>query len=108
MSTIQLQLVTAQLLSSTPSSVYTTPGLTVASITAASVNNPTGSPVAVNFYRVPSAGSADDSTLIASINVPAGICTNVYALVNVKFDANTQIYASGDGCYINISGTQTV
>lgn len=109
MASTQNQIVAGVLLTSTAASVYTVPNLTTLSITATSVNNPTANtPQTVNIYRVPSGGSADDSTIVAKLNVNNGTCAQIYGTVNVKAEAGTQIYADGDGCYLNMSGILTV
>lgn len=108
MPTSQLSLVTAFALSGTPAAAYTVPALTTASVSAAAVNNPTGAPVLVNLYRVPNAGTADDTTRIASVTVAAGKTAPVYEMVNHKMIEGMSIYGDGAGCYLNVSGTETV
>jgi hypothetical protein len=87
---------------------YTAPVATAATIQAATAYNPTGSPVTVNVYKVPTARAADATTLICSRIVPAGATVTLNETLNHKLEAGSQLFASGAGCTLTISGVQYV
>lgn len=98
----------ATLTASAASALYTTPTSTAAAIQAVSANNPTGAPVTVSLYKVPSGGSAGAAQLIASRIVPANTVLTLYDAINHKLEPGTQLYASGLACGLNVSGVEYV
>ncbi|MBC8642133.1 hypothetical protein IAG25_35600 [Caballeronia sp. EK] len=108
MATKYKEMVKGVTLTASAVSYYTAPDLTSASIHAASANNPGGSPVTINVYKVPSGTSAGSATRIASKTVPAGLTAQFPELVNHKLEPGTQIFADGNGCSLNISGIEYV
>jgi len=105
MATKYKELVKAATLTATATSLYTAPALTSASIHAASVNNPTGAAVQVNFYKG-AVGNA--TTRIAGKNVLANATAQFPELVNHKLEPGTQIWADGLACNVNVSGVEYV
>lgn len=103
MTTIYKELVKAATLTGTAASLYTAPGLTYAAIHAASVNNPTGAAVTVNFYKG-AVGNA--TTRIASKAVQANATGQFPELVNHKLEPGSQIWGDGLACNVNISGVE--
>ena len=87
---------------------YTTPVATAATIQAATAYNPTGAPVTVIVYKVPVSRAADATTLICTRVVPAGASVMLNETINHKLEGGTQIFASGAGCTLTISGVQYV
>jgi hypothetical protein len=86
--------------------LYAAPALTYGSIHAASANNPTGGAVTVNLYKVPAGQSAGNATRIASRNVQAGSQAPLLDAINHKLEPGTQLFADGNGCFLNVSGVE--
>jgi hypothetical protein len=95
-------------LSGSASSLYVAQQSTYASIHAVSLWNPTGAPVAVKFYIVPSGGSQADATTVESATVPAGQSAPVPNLINHKIPPGMSIWAVGSGVTCTISGVENV
>lgn len=108
MTTKYREMVAAQTLTASAVSYYTTPAGTYGAIHAGSICNPTGAVVTVNIYKVPSGGSAGSPTKIASKAVGAGATIAVPEIVNHKTEPNTQLFADGLACTLNISGVEYV
>jgi hypothetical protein len=108
MTTTYRELVKAAALTGTAASLYTAPPSTSAAVHAASVNNPTAGVVTVNVYKVASAGAAGVTNKLVSKSVPPGATAQLPELVNHKLEPGSQIYADGNGCYLNISGVEYV
>lgn len=87
---------------------YTTPALNAATIQAATAYNPTGGALVVNFYKVPAARAADATTLICTRSIPAGSTITLNETLNHKLQAATQIFASGAGLTLVVSGVEYV
>lgn len=98
----------AQTLTSVSTSYYIAPANTQGAIHAITANNPTGSPVPVNIYRVPAGGTVSAAYLIASRIVPGGGTVSFPDAVNHKLAPGSNIYADGVGCTLNISGVEYV
>ena len=95
-------------LTGSPTLLYTAPTSTYASIHAVSLWNPSGSPVTVKFYIVPSGGSETDATTVESITVPAGQPMPVPNLINHKLAPQMAIWAVGAGVTCTVSGAESV
>ncbi|KVH52914.1 hypothetical protein WS89_31245 [Burkholderia sp. MSMB1072] len=95
-------------LGASPAAVYTSPASTAAAIHQATAWNPTGSVVTVKLYIVPAAGSATDATTIWSTNVPAGSPAQIPQIIGHKLQAGQQLFASGNGVTLTISGAENV
>lgn len=87
---------------------YVVPLSTSATIQAATAYNPTGAPVTVNLYKVPTARAADATTLVCSRTIPAGATAMLNEAINHKLEEGTQISASGAGCTLTVSGVQYI
>lgn len=106
-------LVKGTALTGSAASIYTAPALTSAAIQAVSVSNPTAGAVSLKLHLVPVAGSATDGNLIATKSIPAavaGVATvkPISEAVNHKLEPGMQLYASGNGMSITISGAEYV
>ena len=108
MSVSYKEMVSGQTLTGAPLAYYVAPSLTQASITAVSITNPTGAPVTVNLYKVPTAGAAGAPTRIASRTLAAGATLSMPDAVNHKLAPGTQIYADGLACTLNVSGVEFI
>ncbi|VWD60969.1 hypothetical protein BLA18628_07210 [Burkholderia aenigmatica] len=75
---------------------------------AHSVNlwNPTASAVTVNFYLVPSGGTAADSTRIHRVSVAAGASMMVPEVINTKIANPSALYADGAGVTLTVTGAE--
>lgn len=102
------EMVTGATLTGSAVSYYTAPSLTSGSIQAATAYNPTGSPVTILVYKVPSAGAAGSPNLVCSRAVPAGATVMLNELINHKLAPGSGIYASGLALTMNISGVEYV
>lgn len=98
-------LVKAATLTGSAASVYAPPALTSATISAVSVNNPTVAPVTFNLYL---GGSAGSSTKIVSKTIPAGKAIPVSEAIGHKIEPGMQLFADGNGMFLNISGSEYV
>lgn len=106
MTTKYREMVAGQTLTASAASYYTIQAGTYGAIHAGSVCNPTGTPVTVNIYKVPTGSSAGSPTKIASKTVGAGATIAVPEIVNHKLEPGTQLYADGLACTLNISGIE--
>jgi len=107
MATTWKQLAQASL-TGTPANIYQPSVNTSATITAATVWNPTGSPVTVDCYIAPNAGSAADATHVGRVVVPAAKTSPVYDLINHKLYNQEILFASGNGVTLTVSGAESV
>ncbi len=108
MTTKYREMVSAATLTNSPVSYYTSPGGTYGAIHAASITNPTAAVVTVDIYKVPTGKAADATTKIASKQVGVGATIAVPEVVNHKLEPNTQLFADGLACTLNISGVEYV
>lgn len=108
MSIVWREMVAGATLTASAVSLYTASALTSATIQAATMNNPTGSPVTVNIYKVPAGMAADATTLICTRSVPAGAVVQANEAINHKLQTGTQIFASGLALTLNISGVEYI
>lgn len=88
--------------------VYTAPAATSANISAVSVSNPTAGVVALSMHIVPAGGTATNLNRIALKNIAAGAVVPVSEAVNHKLEPGEQLYASGAGLGLTVSGTEYV
>jgi hypothetical protein len=95
-------------LTGTPAAVYTAQAGTSAAIHQASAWNPTAGVLAVKVYIVPAAGSATDATTVDTVNVPAGQSVQLSRLLAHKLQAGQQLFASGNGVTLTVSGAENV
>lgn len=102
------EMVKGALLTGSPVSLYTTPALSSAVIHAVSINNPTGAAVTFDIYKVPTGSAADATTKIDSRVIPALSVLPANNAINHKLETGTQIYASGAGLTLNISGVEYI
>lgn len=89
-------------------SEYTAPTGTQTAIHQATAWNPTAGVVTVKLYIVPAAGSAADATTVWAQNVPAGASVQIPQIIGHKLQAGQQLYASGLGVTLTISGAENV
>ncbi len=106
--TITWKTLSQNVLTGTPAAVYTVLNATQTAIHAAQVWNPTGSPVVVQVFIVPNAGSAADATRVDNVSVAAGTALPIFGLINQKLSNGQSIYASGNGVTLTIGGAESV
>jgi hypothetical protein len=92
-------------LTGSATSLYTTPGQTTAAIHQATAWNPTAGVVTV---KVMIGATAADSTTVWSINVPAGQPAQIPQIIGHKLQAGQQLFASGAGVTLTVSGAENV
>lgn len=68
--------------------------------------NPTAAAVTVNFYLVPTGGTAGDTTRIHQVQVAAGKSAMVPEVINTKVVNPTVLYADGAGVTLTITGAE--
>lgn len=95
-------------LTGSATSVYTAPTATASAIHQATAWNPGASVVTLKLYIVPAAGSAADATTVWSTNVPAGSSVQVPQIIGHKLQSGQQLYASGNGVTLTVSGAENV
>lgn len=95
-------------LTGSPVALYTAPGLAMAAIQAATVNNPTGGALTFDLYKVATGLAADATTKICSRSVPAGAVVQAIESINHKLAPGTQLFAAGAGLTLNISGVEYI
>lgn len=95
-------------LTGTAASVYTAPAGTAAAIHQATAFNPTAGVVTVKVYAVQVAGSATDATTVDTVNVPAGQSVQLSRLLAHKVQTGMQLFASGNGVTLTVSGAENV
>ncbi|MBU9403759.1 hypothetical protein KTE13_28850 [Burkholderia multivorans] len=95
-------------LGSSAAAVYAAPSGTASAIHQATAWNPGASVVAVKLYIVPAAGTAADATTIWSANVPAGASVQIPQIIGHKLQSGQQLYASGNGVTLTVSGAENV
>lgn len=92
-------------LTGSAASLYTAPALTSATLTAGSVYNPTGAPVTLNVYIGSAAGN---STKIVTKSISSAKTMPLSDLIGHKLEPGMQIFADGNGMFLNISGSEYV
>lgn len=97
-----------QVLTGAAALVYSPAGATAATITAASVWNPTAAPVTVDVFLVPAGGSAIDGTHIDRQVIPATSASTMYNTINQKVAPGASIYALGLGVTLTLGGAESV
>ena len=95
-------------LTGSPVSEYTAPATTTTAIHQATAWNPTGGVVTLKVYIVPAAGSAADATTVWATNIPAGSSVQIPQIIGHKLQPGQQIYASGNGVTLTVSGAENV
>ena len=90
------------------SAVYAAPALTTTAIHQATAWNPSASAVAVKIFIVPAAGAAADATAVWLTSVPAGTSVQIPQIIGHKLQAGQQLYASGTGVTLTVSGAENV
>lgn len=93
-------------LTGTPTAIYTAPTLTQAAVHHAQAWNPGASPVVVDVYLIPPAGSATDATHIDRVQVSAASPSPIFGLINAKLGPGYSIYASGAGVTLTVTGVE--
>ncbi|ALS63626.1 hypothetical protein [Pandoraea apista] len=68
--------------------------------------NPTASAVTLNFYLVPTAGSAGAATQIWQVSVPAGKAILIPELANVKIPNPNALFVDGAGVTLTLTGAE--
>jgi len=101
-----VEMVNGQIMTGSPVSYYTAPALNAATVQAATVYNPSGAAAAVNIYKVPTSRSADASTLVCTRSVAAGATASLNEFINHKLQTGTQIFATGNGLTLFVSGVE--
>lgn len=87
---------------------YTAPALTRARVTAATLTNTTGSPVACTVHLVPASGSATAAnTIVSARTVAAGETYHCPELVNQVIEPGGAIHALGLNVSLVVSGVET-
>ena len=100
------ELCAAAALTGTAASLYAVPTATKTQIRQANLLNTTASPVLVNIYIVPSAGSAATSNQFVNYSVPAGASYQCPELIGKIMPTGSQIYALGSGVTFSASGAE--
>jgi hypothetical protein len=95
-------------LAAAAASVYPTPDKTTAAIHQASAWNPTAGVVMLKVYIVPAGGAATDATTVWNMNVPTGQSVQIPQLIGHKLQAGQQLFASGAGVTLTVSGAENV
>lgn len=108
MSIVWKELINGQILTGSPAAYYTAGALVSATIQAATIFNPTGGALTVSFYKVPTGRAADASTIICVRVVPSGASVQLNEAINHKLQAGTQIFASGTGMTLAVSGVEYI
>lgn len=97
-----------QVLTGSAAAVYTAPNATSATVTAASVWNPSASPVTVDLFIVASGGSAADATHIDRQVIPAASASTMYNAINQKLSSGAALFALGAGVTLTVGGAESV
>jgi hypothetical protein len=92
-------------LAGSATSLYTAPAQTTAAIHQATAWNPTGGVVTV---KVMIGATAADATTVWNVNVPAGASVQIPQLIGHKIPAGQQLFASGTGVTLTVSGAENV
>lgn len=95
-------------LTGTAAIAYTAPTATATAIHQATAWNPTTSVVTLKLYIAPAAVSATDATAVWSINIPAASSVQIPQIIGHKLQAGMQLFASGAGATLTISGAENV
>lgn len=108
MTTTKIRLCEA-VLTGTPTLVYgPVPAGSVVTPQAASAWNPASAsgPIPVDVFIVPSGGSATDATHVGHVSVGVGRTGLIVELLNQALSPGDELYASGNGCTLTVSGNQ--
>jgi hypothetical protein len=86
-------------------SLYTAPSQTIAAIHQVTAWNPTAGVVTLKVF-IGSSGA--DATTVWSVNVPVGQSVQLPQLIGHKIPAGQQLFASGNGVTLTVSGAENV
>ncbi|MFM0638080.1 hypothetical protein PQQ63_15365 [Paraburkholderia metrosideri] len=75
-------------------------------IHTASAWNPTGAAVTLNVYLVPSAGTADDTTRVSQVSIPAGKSVPITDIINMKVANPAELFADALGVTLTLTGVE--
>lgn len=92
-------------LAAAAASLYTAPSSTSTAIHQATAWNPTAGVVQLKVYL---GVSAADATNVWTVNVPAGQSVQIPQLIGHKLQAGQQLWASGAGVTLTVSGAENV
>lgn len=88
--------------------VYTAPTSTATAIHQATAWNPTAAVVTLKLFIAPAAGAASDATAVWSANIPVGASVQIPQIIGHKLQAGQQLFASGAGVTLTVSGAENV
>ncbi|MDE1971083.1 MAG: hypothetical protein KGI50_05945 [Patescibacteria group bacterium] len=91
-------------LTGSPASIYAPGAALQAAIHAANVWNPTAGALTLNLYIVPNSGTANDTTRVVKVSIPAGTHLAIADIINHKIVNPSALYADGNGMTLTISG----
>lgn len=95
-------------LSSIPGHLYTAPVLTATAIHQVSAWNPTTQAVTLKVFILPPIGTAVDATTVWSMSISANTAAQITQMIGHKLQSGQQLYASGAGITLTISGAESV
>lgn len=95
-------------LTGSPVAVYTAPALTTSAIHQATAWNPTGAAVAIKLYIVPALGTAADATTVWAVSIGSGQSVQIPQIIGHKLQPGQQLYGSGLGVTLTVSGAESV
>lgn len=93
-------------LTGTAAATYAPGAAIQGAVHTANLWNPTAAAVTVNFYLVPSGGTAGDTTRIHQVQVGAGKSIMVPEVINTKIVNPGVLYADGAGVTLTITGAE--
>lgn len=98
-------LVKGAALGATAGQVYEAATLTYATISAVSVNNPTGAPVTFELFL---GTTASNATRIVTKSVPAGAAIPISEAIGHKVEPGMRLFGIGNGMFLTVSGSEYV
>jgi hypothetical protein len=93
-------------LTGSPAAFYTPAAAKQGAVHTANAWNPTAAAVTLNVYLVPTAGTANDTTRVTQVSIPAGKAVAITDIINLKIVNPAVLWADGNGVTLTITGAE--
>lgn len=85
---------------------YTPAAAKQGAVHTANAWNPTAAAVTLNVYLVPSGGTANDTTRVSQVSIPAGKSLAITDIINLKVVNPAVLWADAAGVTLTLTGAE--
>lgn len=103
---VQWKTLAQAVLTGTAAAFYSPAAAKQGAVHTANAWNPTGAAVILNVYLVPSGGTANDTTRVAQISIPAGKSLPITDIINLKVANPAVLWADANGVTFTLTGAE--